>query len=1332
MGDPQEHSELIKQVYNEYCDAWLEGQNPDIEDYCNKYPSIEKELRFRIERFKTLYDCFEEDSRSGSATPSPALKDEEPVKGKTLGEFNLIREIGRGGMGVVYEARQVSLARPVALKVLPAHLTLRKETVARFRQEASTVAKLKHPGIVEIYMVGEDDGNHFFAMEFVEGAPLDKVIEGVRSSSSSPKAAHLLGLVVENGKQRLEDDDAFNEEAALSEFWNKNHIEAICRIVIQVADALAFAHNAGVIHRDVKPSNILLMSDGAIKLADFGLAREEGVPSLTLTGELSGTPHYIAPEQAANRRKPIDHRADIYSLGVTLYELLVLARPFEGRTSQEILGKIVSKEPTALRAQNVLVPRDLETICLTAMEKDPARRYQSAHAFREDLENFVEFKPINAQPVSLATRAYRLVRRNPAYSLLFGLLFLLIVVGPLIFGMQQKIANIQINEALKEKEQALHVASEERDAKVVALERAEDEALRAEAAAKRAEEEAVIAQQVSDFLSDVFQGSDPMLTHGETVTAYDLLKRGADSIMTELTGQAEVQARLMVIIGHSFESLGYYGEAEALLKQGLETCRKELGDTHDSTVNLCYGLARLYMVLDRFDEAAPLLTEALENVRIAHGEQCKPNECNLELSIKESIGKMYRHQEEYAKAEQVFNQILDGIRSSSMDGALDCRAVTSLYELGFLKLLRYRADDAEALFGQCLDLADSRCDCGRCSFFKSSIQVGLGQCFSMKGDLANAEQCYLEASNQSLRILGEDHLYTYYGYSYLATLYLGMGRLDEAEVLYNKLIRGLTRILGENNRSVINMTSYLASVYMGSGRFPEAERLLLDCLDRSRTATNDRENAYPKTEGEMGGMYNEQIQSRTTDRMFVDTSSCIGDITDESLKVTSTIHHQLSYLYSMQGRIDHAVAIYRDAVDHDMRTLGKEHPSTLHNMLHLAEFNAEAGHEEEAERCFLECVNIGSRILGDDHLDTCRLKITLGEFYIRHGRPDDAEPYLAQTLNYFRQINYVKDPMALMYMIMLVRALGATELYEEAGDILSLAIENCPDTLTESIGLNILRLAQKYSLTLNVVQNSEQGDLNGKTPSSKIAWSDPWKLTSAANHISVVTTVQRRFAQACLSEAEDAYNRIKEWVTLEPPCKKIPITLFVTSGLGEYNSVGHTFGDTQSSNYAVFYNEETAGMIPFSVTYFTGSDDAQQRFSMGLIRHAVIEQYLRRIDTDKPIPAWFIKGQAVKHERYFHPSYVRWSIEEALIPAGGFIEPARLFSAFTYTEREIHMAGLICAYLDSDRLSGNVKELYLNLLRAFTDGDSLAPAFETLEEALIEDKANLKAFMSEF
>lgn len=296
-----------------------------------------------------------------------------------LDDFELIEEIGRGGFGIVYRAKQTSLNRPVALKVLYEHKVHTKESIARFEREAHAAARLDHTAIVSVYAWGQSDERFFIAQRLVgSGRTLADRLEELKNAGEQPKG----------------------------------YFREIAEGLAHIADGLQHAHERGIIHRDVKPSNILIDDRGRPCLGDFGLAKVEDGLALSQTGDMAGSPYYMSPEQADSRRGPVDHRCDIYSLGATLYELLALRPPFTAESAHEIVRKIINEEPKGPRTVVERVPPDLDTICLKALEKGRSRRYQSAAEFGADLRAFLDGEPISAVPASRISRVWRKTRRH--------------------------------------------------------------------------------------------------------------------------------------------------------------------------------------------------------------------------------------------------------------------------------------------------------------------------------------------------------------------------------------------------------------------------------------------------------------------------------------------------------------------------------------------------------------------------------------------------------------------------------------------------------------------------------------------------------------------------------------------------------------------------------------------------------------------------------------------------------------------------------------------------------------------------------------------------------
>ena len=327
--------------------------------------------------------------------------------------YEIEGELGRGGMGVVYQARQIQLNRPCALKMILAGAHASPEALLRFMAEAETVARLEHPNVVRIHHIGEADGLPFFELEYLAGGSLDERLDG------TPWKA---------------------DEAA--------------RLVEAIAWGIAVAHRQGIIHRDLKPSNVLLTVDGTPKVTDFGLAKTLGLDTdLTLTQYILGSPSYMAPEQAEGRARQVGPEADVYALGAILYELVTGRPPFKAATALETLEQVRSSTPVPLGRLQPKLTRDLETICLKCLEKEPARRYATAGELADELGRFRRHEPIRARPLGRAARLVRLGRRNPALAAAAGLAVLAslaLLIASVAFGIHEGRAARDLRAALDE------------------------------------------------------------------------------------------------------------------------------------------------------------------------------------------------------------------------------------------------------------------------------------------------------------------------------------------------------------------------------------------------------------------------------------------------------------------------------------------------------------------------------------------------------------------------------------------------------------------------------------------------------------------------------------------------------------------------------------------------------------------------------------------------------------------------------------------------------------------------------------------------------------------
>lgn len=458
------------------------NQIPRVKEYSERFPEHQELVRSLGEALAAEYKHFH--IKSKSSTPQP---------GDHLGDYKIIREIARGGMGIIYEARQESLGRQVALKVLPMHRFRSDRELHRFRREAQAVARLHHSHIVEIYGVGEQDGAHYFAMRYIVGRSLDTVISITRSRQGLPtekiedsvlsemvdevtnSLANHTGSSLFLSQVLLKQEDCIDSAHPLSRF------RAIARIGRQAAEALQYAHERGILHRDIKPSNLLIDRQEVLWLTDFGLAKVNlDASNLTESDDLIGTLRYMPPE-ALNGK--LDERSDIYSLGLTLYELVTLDPGLSGSDRGHLLSQI--KEPNVIppRRLRADVPRDLETIILKAISPEPSHRYPTARDFADDLDRFLNHLPIGAKQQSLWTQFRRWVERKPLVAILAISTLFLTISSLFSFG---RVYSSALTNAVK--------AREDRDATKQMLRIAEKAKREAESSRQLAETTLQIAQ----------------------------------------------------------------------------------------------------------------------------------------------------------------------------------------------------------------------------------------------------------------------------------------------------------------------------------------------------------------------------------------------------------------------------------------------------------------------------------------------------------------------------------------------------------------------------------------------------------------------------------------------------------------------------------------------------------------------------------------------------------------------------------------------------------------------------------------------------------------------
>lgn len=466
-----EMQQRLVDVLEKYVEEIERGFAPDADALIAEHPDLAEPLRAHLANLRLLYQL---------GAPTPLAADDRSsapdFSQKQLGDYRLLREVGRGGMGLVYEAVQISLDRRVAIKVLPFAAVLDQKQIERFKTEARAAAQLHHPNIVPVFSVGCERGVHYYAMQYVEGQSLDVAIRELRHGMppegihGAPTDAERLSTVAQTGVPASRAGFArCDRRSALlfDSYRTPSYPRAVAQLGIQVAEALHYAHEYGIIHRDVKPSNLLLDGQGKVWITDFGLARFQADARVTMTGDVVGTLRYMSPEQAAGRSGAIDERTDVYSLGITLYELLTLRDAFEGTDGQDLTRRILHDAPLAPRRVSPSIPLDLETIVLKAISKSREHRYDTARQLADDLRRFLEGKPTLARRPTLFDRAGKWARRHRTavrFALaLAAVAFVALAISTLAIARahwQVKAANASLADALGESERNRRIAQE--------------------------------------------------------------------------------------------------------------------------------------------------------------------------------------------------------------------------------------------------------------------------------------------------------------------------------------------------------------------------------------------------------------------------------------------------------------------------------------------------------------------------------------------------------------------------------------------------------------------------------------------------------------------------------------------------------------------------------------------------------------------------------------------------------------------------------------------------------------------------------------------------------
>jgi tetratricopeptide (TPR) repeat protein/tRNA A-37 threonylcarbamoyl transferase component Bud32 len=820
--------EHLAKILDEYLQGLERGQPIAPEELFVRHPEVADRLRGYLSGLALFHNAV----TNGSPPHSASLVSRGPELRGELGDFRLVGEIGRGGMGVVYEAEQVSLGRRVAIKVLPFSATIDEKQIMRFKNEAQAAAQIAHPHIVPVFAIGQEHGIHYFAMQLIGGQSLSGLLAQQRDEADA-------------GRQTA---DALHGTVRPTD--TRGHVKAIARIGAQVAEALHAAHEIGVVHRDVKPSNLLIDEKGKVWVTDFGVARCKTSSSLTKTGHLLGTMPYMSPEQALGEAALVDHRTDIYSLGVTLYELATLRHPFEGVPDAALAFEFGRSSLRPPRYWNSAIPVDFENIVLKAMAEARDERYATARELAEDLGRFLEGRSILARRPSLAARAGKWAARHKrSVAAVCGVLALA------VSGLLVSLVVIAAERAKKDK--ALHAASANHV-------RAEKNYERAEAKFRQTREVLDrFGSRVNQLLANELPGAEGVRKEllAEMLPYYrEFAREAAD----DSARQADL-ALTYTKIGDLSDQLGSQADAEqayedalAILEQlvrarparpehlrSLALCCNNLGQVlqkRGAVAEAREQLQRALAIQQQLVEGSPLSTEYRADLATTQS--------NLGLLLSQTGDKQHAA-ERYRAAIEIQESIRQTVpqdETNLNNLAASYNNLSSLYLVSQPAVARRWVEKAMSLQ---LSLAK---DHPRKRDYQSDLALSynnLGTIHSRLARWTDAEQCFVDAISLQGRLVAAAPLVTAYRRDLAVTFNnLGMTQtsaraLAPAEASFGKAL-AIQKELVEAHPHDANLLSGLGGIYNNLGMVHQHDQQVTEACTAFQQAIATQQQAYER------------------------------------------------------------------------------------------------------------------------------------------------------------------------------------------------------------------------------------------------------------------------------------------------------------------------------------------------------------------------------------------------------------------------------------------------------------------------------------------------------
>jgi non-specific serine/threonine protein kinase/serine/threonine-protein kinase len=832
----------------------------------------------------------------------PTRNVEQAPTRRRIGPYRLLEKIGEGGMGEVWVAEQTEpVRRRVALKLIKRGMDS-DQVVARFEAERQALAMMDHPAIAKVFDAGQtDDGRPYFVMEYVDGLPVTEHCDKHKLTT----------------RERLD-------------------------LFVRVCEGVQHAHQKAIIHRDIKPTNVLvtLQDDKPVpKIIDFGVAKavEQRLTERTLYTELGvlvGTPAYMSPEQADLTGKNIDTRTDVYALGVLLYELLTGVLPFDPRDLreagfEEIIRKIREDDPPRPSARVSAVDKlstlsarnrgaepgtltrqirgDLDWITMKALEKDRARRYGSVSDLATEIGRYLRDEPVLAGPPSGIYRARKFIKRHRVAVTVVTLVAVMLVAFSIVTTIQ----------------------------------------------ARRIAREAATAEQVSEFLVELFEVSDPSESRGNTITAREILDQGAEKIETELTDQPAVQARLMRTMAEVYFSVGLFEPAGPFLERATERFSTIFGQRHPETLRTRSMLGSFYRIRGRLEEAEEVLATVLAAQRERLGRHHPDS-----LETMRRLAWLRHDQSRYEVLEEMHVEILEARRRILGEGHED--TITSMRDLADAYGHANKDDEKEKLLWDAVEV--------------------------------------------QRRTLGDDHPETLIAQSQFAWTFAKSGDYEEAQTRMEGLLEPYRRVFGENHPTTADLLYNLANVYERAGQTGKAVRTVQEAIELWGEARGARHPDTLQAIQHLGAIYVNLGRFDDAGPLLEEALAVQREVVGADHEDTRRTMRWLAILDEREGRYSQAASRWREVLDANRSVYGTGDHRTVAMMTRLGRSLEQAGQATEAEAMLREAVTVARENLGEDHFESLEAQTRLGNLLLNNQRYAEAEEVYSGCADVAREL----------------------------------------------------------------------------------------------------------------------------------------------------------------------------------------------------------------------------------------------------------------------------------------------------------------------------------------